>query len=278
MRAGRLSKLPPLLVGGSLGKDDSPAPPLPERLMAKRPRKRSSMNADPALPKDAAVESVLGHLAWLADVEHEWPERRLPLGWAFRVYNAAVVLRLRWHNSITLRSALAPTTLTKLDKAIARLLAASSDSIDELRTPKGLAKASTLTMPVADRTRLADSLEKLLPPMAKHVYGGPVPPRRAPEYEKRLLVEAFLAEITSGTGAAIEDQRLAEYCRSLGDVIAVTGPKAAALSPSNRVLATQLATAALQVSASHLGSEHKRERTAAKALVRSLRATTKARP
>jgi hypothetical protein len=98
------------------------------------------------------------------------------------------------------------------------------------------------------------------------------------EYEKQLLVESFLADTKAGNVAAIEDQRLAEYCRSLGAVIAVTGPKAAALSPRNRVLATQLATAALQVSADHLGPEHKRERGAAKALVRSLRATSKARP
>jgi hypothetical protein len=173
---------------------------------------------------------------------------------------------------------LAPASLTKVDKAIAKLLAVSSDSIDELRTPKGLAKASKLTMPGADRTCTADSLEKLLRLMGKHVFGGPVASRRAPEFEKRLPVEKLLAEINSGTGVAIEDERLAEYCRSLGAVITVTGPKAAALSPRNRVLATQLATAALQVSADHLGPEHKRERAAAKALVRSLRATTKARP
>jgi hypothetical protein len=224
------------------------------------------------------VESILGHLAWLADVERDWPSRRLPLGWAFRVYNATTVLRLRWHHFPAPRGMLAPASLTKVDKAIAKLLAVSSDSIDELRTAKGLAKASTLTMQGADRTHTADLLEKLLQLMSKHVCGGPVAPRRAPEYERRLLAEAILAELTAATGAATEDERLAEYCRSLGAVIAVTGPKAAALSPSNRVLAAQLATAALQVSADHLGPEHKQVRAAAKALVRSLRATTKARP
>jgi hypothetical protein len=132
------------------------------------------------------VESILGHLAWLADVERDWPSRRLPLGWAFRVYNATTMLRLRWYHFPAPRGMLAPAALTKLDKAIAKLLAVSSDSIDELRTPKGLAKASKLTMPGADRTCTADSLEKLLRLMGKHVFGGPVASRRAPEFEKRL--------------------------------------------------------------------------------------------
>ena len=91
------------------------------------------------------LEPILAHLAWLADVEVVRGRAKLPMGWAFRVYNGAVLLGFRWRQSLTLHLALGEQAATKLSRAIDALVKVASAAVDDLRTVKGIRNADTLT-------------------------------------------------------------------------------------------------------------------------------------
>ena len=224
------------------------------------------------------LEPILTHLAWLADVEATRRRVKLPMGWAFRVYNGAVLLGFRWRQSSALQQALGEQAATKLSRAIDALVKIASAAVDDLRTVKGIKNADTLTVSLGDRKKLAEKLAKLLRLAAKHSpdSGGTIRPTRVRQFEKALAPEMLLGDGAGGSMGGTIDEGLAEYSRALGAVIAVHGPKSAVLSAANRKLARQMAVACLGVAAEHLGAEHKREKKAARALVRSLRATREA--
>lgn len=246
--------------------------------MAKRRRAGPPGASSKGTLSGTPLESVLTHLAWLADVEAARGRAKLPMGWAFRVYNGAVLLGFRWRQSPALQQALGEQAATKLSRAIDALVKVASAAVDDLRTVKGVRNADTLTVSRDDRKKVAEKLAKLLRMAGKHSpeSGGTITPTRMGEFEKALTPDVLLGGEADGHGGGTIDERLAEYSRALGAVIAVHGPKSAVLSAANRELAREMAVACLGVAAEGLGDEHKREKKAARVLVRSLRATREA--
>jgi len=243
--------------------------------MARR-RLADGSEAPPTLALSGTeLERIFAHLAWLAEVEAAWKRSKLPLGWAFRVYNSAVLLHFRWRQFSVVRQVLAAQSDSKLSKAISSLVEVSSAAIELLRTAKGMKRADSHSISEDDRSRVAGKLAKLLRLAAKHIPtpSGSIQPVRAREFEKTLVPEILLGAGSVKGGVPIADERLAEYARALGAVIALHGPKSAVLSPAHRQLGREKAIACLVVAAEELGSDHKRERRAARTLVRSLRAT-----
>ena len=246
--------------------------------MAKRRRAGPPGASSKVTLSGTPLEPILTHLAWLADVEATRRRVKLPMGWAFRVYNGSVLLGFRWRQSSALQQALGEQAATKLSRAIDALVKIASAAVDDLRTVKGIKNADTLTVSLGDRKKLAEKLAKLLRLAAKHSpdSGGTIRPTRVRQFEKALAPEMLLGDGAGGSMGGTIDEGLAEYSRALGAVIAVHGPKSAVLSAANRKLAREMAVACLGVAAEHLGAEHKREKKAARALVRSLRATREA--
>jgi hypothetical protein len=246
--------------------------------MARR-RLTDGSEAPPTLALSGVeFEPILAHLAWLAEVEASWGRAKLPLGWAFRVYNGAVLLHFRWRYSSALLEGLGAPAALKLSKAILALVKASSASVDELRTAKGIRRADSLHISRDHRRSVAEKLVKLLRLAAKYSpeSGGVIQPVRNREFEKTLAPEILLGEGGAEGGGDITDERLADYARVLGAVIAMNGPKSVVLSPDHLAIARDKAVACLGVAAEQLGKWHKRERQAARTLVRSLRANREA--
>jgi hypothetical protein len=245
--------------------------------MAKR-RRDQTADTGSHLPLIAAsrFEPLLRHLAWLAEAETAHSRSPgIPIGWGFRVYNAAVLLRLRWIQAGTLQAALSESSRNKLARGIDKLVNIASDAIEELRTAKGQAKTAKLKLSAAERKKLSNLLEKVLRLALKHLMLVDVPAERTPEYEKRLPIEDWLASTatTSSGTATTGNETLDEYCRALGAVIATHGPKSRVLSAENKKLAQQMSVACLRIAAERVGRAHTRERRAVRNLTRSLRAS-----
>lgn len=219
---------------------------------------------------DSVIARLLAHLTWLAEVAKTAPKKKPPIGWAFRVYNAAVQLQLHAIASSEVRAGLDRVPDQKFTKALAKLIEFGAHATEPLRTPEGLAAANETMIRRADRDDLVNALDRVVEHAIKAGRVLDVSAERHREFETAPDVPGLLRQLRNGgrgSAAALEaanaalegEPELADLCRALAGFIAARSPiDTGAVRLPARAAAQDMAVRFLGVAAGNLPKRHRR--------------------
>lgn len=218
----------------------------------------------------SVIARLLGHLKWLAEVAKAVPQEKPPIGWAFRVYSAAVQLQFHTTVSSEVRAGLDRVPGQKVTKALAKLIEFGAHATEPLRAPEGLAAANETMIRRADRDDLVNALDRVVKHAIKAGLVLDVSAERNREFETAPDVPGLLRQLRNGgrgSAAALEaanaalegEPELADLCRALAGFIAARSPidTGAVRSPA-RAAAQDMAVRFLGVAAGNLPKRHRR--------------------
>ncbi len=232
---------------------------------------------------EGTIARLLGHLKWFADVAESVPREKPPIGWAFRIYNAAV--RLQFHLTFS-RGFMEHATRKEVSQflsALEKLVKTGASITAPLRTVKGLAAARDTTIRKADRESLIKGVTKMLKAATKAGLATEIAAARDKTFEDAPNVAAMFQELreegwgdTAQAKAAEErldeqEPELADFCRALAGVVAARSPAVTeSLRPAVQAAAQDLSRDFLAVAANNLGKGYRKLAKSGSALVDAL--------
>ncbi len=229
------------------------------------------------------IARLLGHLKWFADVAESAPREKPPIGWAFRIYNAAV--RLQFHLTFS-RGFMEHATRKEVSQfllALEKLVKTGASITAPLRTPEGLAAARDTKIRKADRESLIKGVTKVLKFAVKAGVVFEIAAARVKTFEGAPdVAEMFQQLRKEGWGDTVQakaaeerldeqEPELADFCRALAGVVAARSPAVTgSLRPVVQAAAQDLSRDFLAVAADNLGKGYRKLAKSGSALVDAL--------
>lgn len=232
---------------------------------------------------EATIARLLRHLKWFADLAEFEPCANPPIGWAFKIYNAAVRLQFHLTFSRGLMEHASREEVSRFLSALEKLVKTGASITAPLRTPEGLAAARNTTIRKADRESLIKGVAKVLKAAVKAGVVAEIAAARDKAFEKAINVSEMFQQLreegwgNAATAKGAEDRleeqepEVAEFCRALAGVIAARSPAVTeSLRPAVKAAAQDLSRDFLAVASKHVGKQHRALAKSGSALVAAL--------